>query len=188
MIPSTEDAEIAALVQQLGADAHALTPTEFVASDDPELNQPGLYSWWVNAEGARDLTQGLGMPIEPGLIYAGLAGATRARSGKKSTNTLRGRIRGMHLGGRHQFSTFRLTLGSILASAWDLTEIDEGRLTTWMYGRLRVVPVPISDGDMLNDLETKVLSALDPPLNLSKMPKSATRARITQLRKIYGRR
>jgi hypothetical protein len=60
---------------------------------------------------------GLGRAIAPGLIYAGLAGATRSRSGRKSTNTLWDRIRGMHLGGRHEFSTFRLGLGAILANA-----------------------------------------------------------------------
>jgi len=31
----------------------------------------------VDASGAVDLSRGLGSPIQPGLIYAGLAGATR---------------------------------------------------------------------------------------------------------------
>ena len=104
---------------------------------------PGLYSWWVDEAGARELSLGLGLGlenlVEPGLIYAGLAGATRSRSGQKSTNTLWGPIRGMHLGGRHEFSTFRLSLGSILANTWRESEIDELRLTSWMHDHLRIV-------------------------------------------------
>lgn len=66
-------------------------------------------------------------------------GATRVRSGRKSSNTLWGRIRSMHLGGRHEFSTFRLSLGSVLAAARREPAIDEARLTAWMHQHLRVV-------------------------------------------------
>ena len=103
--PTANPAQIAELIEQLGTDANAVTPEEFLASEDSDLNQPGLYSWWVDADGAHDLSAGLGLLVAPGLIYAGLADAAHARSGEKSTNTMRGRLRGMHLGGRHQFST-----------------------------------------------------------------------------------
>lgn len=171
------------LVARLAHSGSALTPQDFLATRGAGLGGPGLYSWWVDDAGARDLTEGLGHPIESGLIYAGLAGATRSRSGKKSSNTLWGRIRGMHLGGRHDFSTFRRTLGAVLAAQRGERRIDEERLTAWMHGHLRVVTVPVADADILDQLETHVLGALDPPLNLAKMPRTPVRERLTDLRR-----
>ncbi len=171
------------VVDQLRQADQALTPTDFLATRGAGLAGPGLYSWWVDAPGARDLTEGLGHPIGSGLIYAGLAGATRAKSGQRSSNTLWGRIRGMHLGGRHDFSTFRRTLGAALASQHGESTIDEDRLTRWMYEHLRVIAVPVADADALDQLETRVLGELDPPLNLAKMPRTPVRARLADLRR-----
>lgn len=171
------------LVDQLRQADHALTPKDLLATQGAGFGGPGLYSWWVDDAGARDLTEGLGHPIASGLIYAGLAGATRAKSGQRSSNTLWGRIRGMHLGGRHDFSTFRRTLGAVLASQYGESTIDEDRLTRWMYEHLRVIAVPVADADALDQLETRVLGALDPPLNLAKMPRTHVRARLTELRR-----
>lgn len=103
--------DVSDLVDLLNNATHALSPSAILATGGDGLRSPGLYSWWVDAEGAVDLSRGLGANVAPGLIYAGLAGATRSRSGRKSKNTLWGRIKSMHLGGRHEFSTFRLSLG-----------------------------------------------------------------------------
>ena len=92
----------------------------------------------------------------------------------------------MHLGGRHEFSTFRRSLGSILASALLAPGIDEAALTAWMYEHLRVVAVPVADADTLDELETTVLAELDPPLNLMKVPKTPVRRRLSELRRQYG--
>jgi hypothetical protein len=175
--------DLPVLVAGLGSDDSALSPGELMANDGSRLAAPGLYSWWVDETGARDLSVGLGHEVSPGLIYAGQAGATRTKSGKKSSNTLWGRISGMHLGGRHQFSTFRLTLGSILASAAGVDHIDELQLTAWMHAHLRVVAIVIADGDSLDAIETDVLTALDPPLNLAKMTKTPLRQRLSDLRR-----
>jgi hypothetical protein len=94
----------------------------------------------------------------------------------------------MHLGGRHEFSTFRLSIGSILASATGTTEIDETVLTEWMHAHLRVVAIPVLDADALSGLEAAVLGELDPPLNLDKMPRTPIRNRLTDLRRPRGRR
>ena len=185
-LPTVPD--VADIADELGRDAGALTPSEFLATEGIGLRAPGLYSWWIDERGAQDLSTGVGSQIEPGLIYAGLAGATRSQSGRKSTNTLWGRIRGMHLGGRHQLSTFRLSLGSILASSRGEEAIDESRLTGWMHEHLRVVTVVVADGDVLDALESAVLLRLDPPLNLAKMQPSETRAQLTVLRRRFGRR
>jgi GIY-YIG catalytic domain len=93
----------------------------------------------------------------------------------------------MHLGGRHEFSTFRLSLGSVLAEARGRDEIDELLLTHWMHDHLRLIPLPVTDADTLGKVETAVLTALDPPLNLDKVGRNALRARLSELRKKYGR-
>lgn len=180
--------EVSRVVGLLTDPAHALSPAALLASGGTHLRHPGLYSWWVDDDGASNLSTGLGQPLSPGLIYAGQAGATRSRSGRRSGNTLWGRISGMHLGGKSRFSTFRLSLGSVLASTSGADEIDETALTRWMHAHLRVIAVPIDHADRLDDLESAVLAALDPPLNLSKMPPSTARARLTVLRRRYGRR
>jgi hypothetical protein len=185
---SARESNVGPLVAQLGAHRRAVTPAEFLSGGGVGLRTPGLYSWWVDATGATELSLGVGNTIEAGLIYAGLAGATRSRSGKRSTNTLWGRIRGMHLGGRHEFSTFRLSLGSILANAWGASEIQEARLTTWIHDHLRVVAIPVEDADTLDGVETSVLRELDPPLNLDKMPASPIRARLSELRSTFNRK
>jgi hypothetical protein len=174
------------LVRQLRRDTDALTPDELLAHGPQGLLVPGLYSWWVDRQGADDLTGGLGERIAPGLIYAGLAGATRSRSGRPSKNTLWGRLSGMHLGARSKFSTFRRSLGSSLAEAHTASGIDEARLTHWMHEHLRVVAIPVEDADALDRLETAVLAELDPPLNLAKMRKTPTRVRLTELRRLHA--
>ena len=61
--------------------------------------------------------------------------------------------------------------------------IDEVRLTQWMHDHLRVVAVPVDDADTLDELETRVLTELDPPLNLSKMPKTDLRRAVSAARR-----
>ena len=185
--PQPPPPSVLGLVAELRNKATSRRPAEFLATNGAGMRMPGLYSWWVDSIGAHDLTGGLGHSVEPGLIYAGLAGATRSRSGTKSTNTLWGRIRGMHLGGRHNFSTFRLSLGAILAAAHDQDDINEDELTAWMHQHLRVIAIPVEDADALDALETGILAALDPPLNLDKRPKNELRTRLSALRRQYKR-
>lgn len=94
----------------------------------------------------------------------------------------------MHLGGRHEFSTFRLSLGSVLAASDGAADIDEDALTDWMHEHLQVVAVPVAEADALDGLESTILRQLDPPLNLSKMPASPLRLRLTELRRTYSRK
>lgn len=186
--PNLASIEVAELVARLRDFTSALTPDELLARGRGRLDGPGLYSWWIDDDGSRDLTLGLSETVSSGLIYAGLAGATRSRSGKRSANTLWGRLQGMHLGSRSKFSTFRLSLGSILAEVRGTDEIDEVHFTRWMHEHLRVVAVGVEDADALDGLETGVLAELDPPLNLAKMRKSAIRTRLTQLRKLHTKK
>ena len=173
------------LVELLQSQDAAITPSEFLGGQGAGLRCPGLYSWWVDETGAADLSRGLQHAIQPGLIYAGLAGATRWPSGKRSTNTLWSRIHGMHLGGNHEFSTFRRTLGAVLANEKGLDHIDEHRLTAWMHEHLRVIAVPYHDANSLGTLEEAVLRTIDPPLNLRGMSPTSIRARVSELRRRY---
>lgn len=176
--------EIAPIVSALRDDSQALTPIEFRAIGSRAFATPGLYSWWVDLEGARELTTGLGYLLSPGLIYAGLAGATHWPSGKRSSNTLWLRIMNMHLSPNHDLSTFRRTLGSILASSSGKAEIDEIALTLWMESHLRVIALPYTDADSLGRMEEAVLEELDPPLNIKGRPKTPIRTQLKALRKI----
>lgn len=160
----------------------AITPDQLLGVGGAGLDHPGLYSWWVDADGAVDLAAGLGLPVKPGLIYAGLAGATRWPSGQASTNTLWSRLTKMHLAGNHEFSTFRRTLAAIL-SRGDPDRVDETALTTWMHAHLRVITVIYDDADTLRRLEQVVLDNLNPPLNLQGMPPTAIRTQLTALRR-----
>lgn len=161
----------------------SMSPDEFLARGQSAADAAGLYSWWVDDVGADQLSRGLGLPVAPGLIYAGLAGATRWPSGARSNNTLWLRISTMHLGGNHEFSTFRRTLGGILASASGTRTVDESTLTAWMRRHLRLVIVPSQDRDTLGRLEKDVLAELEPPLNLQGMTRTPLRMRLKQLRR-----
>jgi hypothetical protein len=175
--------DVTRCVGELRDRGSAITPDEFIAEGKAVVDRPGLYSWWVDQVGADDLTRGLGVPLERGLIYAGLAGATRWPSGRHSKNTLWLRVMTMHLGGNHEFSTFRRTLGAILAEANCAKHIDEESVTRWMHRHLRIIATPFDDRDALGRLERDVLNELDPPLNLQGMSPTPVRRRLKQLRR-----
>jgi hypothetical protein len=165
----------------------SLAPAEVVARGSDGWRSPGLYSWWVDASGAEDLSTGLGHDVKPGLVYAGLAGATKWPSGKRSGNTLWSRITGMHLGGNHEMSTLRRTFGSTLAEARGWETIDEQALSAWMHEHLRVVMVRYDDADRLGHMEKAVLEQMDPPLNLQGMRATPLRRDLSALRSRHSR-
>ena len=178
--PEGDDSRILA---RLLRESAAVSPDEFLAMGKQMADRPGLYSWWVDEAGADSLSRGLALHVEPGLIYAGLAGATRWPSGQRSKNTLWLRIATMHLAGNHEFSTFRRTLGAILDAETGSTDIDERAVSEWMRAHLRVVTMSFDDRDELGRLEKRVLAALDPPLNLQGMPSTPVRRRLKELRR-----
>lgn len=173
------------VTSQLQDEKTAKPLSDIIASGGTDLRVPGMYSWWVDETGAADLTLGLGHSVQPGLIYAGLAGATRS-GGAASSNTLWGRIASMHMGKKHEFSTLRRSLGSIIAEAYAQPTIDEEQLTRWMHEHLWVIPIPVADVDNLDRLESEILTELDPPLNLAKVPKTPLRVQLSALRKKYA--
>lgn len=124
-------AQAESIISQLEDKSLRMSVDEFLAADDESLNSPGIYAWWVDRAGAVELSAGLNETIDEGLLYAGLAGATRT-GGTRAKNTLRGRIATMHLGAKHTFSTLRYSVGSILAATSGASAIDEVQVTKWM--------------------------------------------------------
>ncbi len=146
------------------------------------VDEPGLYSWWIDRAGAAELSRGLGHEVQPGRIYAGQAGARRGQAPGEST--LASRIEGNHLGGRSRTSTFRFTLAAVLYAPCQLEiagpkRLDYGsekRLTKWMRSHLEVAVFAFRDRERLRGLEDAVLERLDPPLNLQKRSVTALRS------------
>jgi hypothetical protein len=178
---------LAELVEMLSDASRSLAPAEVLARGSDGWRAPGLYSWWVDASGAEDLSTGLGHDVKAGLVYAGLAGATKWPSGKRSGNTLWSRITGMHLGGNHEMSTLRRTFGSTLAEARGWETIDERALSAWMHEHLRVVMVRYDDADRLGHMEKAVLEQMDPPLNLQGMRATPLRRDLSALRSRHSK-
>lgn len=181
-VPLAEEA-VDRIVDHLRDRATAVSPAEILASRGSGLRLPGLYSWWVDESGARDLSAGLGHVLGPGLVYAGLAGATRWPSGKRSSNSLWSRISGMHLGSNRHLSTFRMSLCAVLSPAGLVNAADEQALTNWMGEHLRVIALAVDDADQLGRIEEAVLRTLDPPLNLRGMEPTLIRQKLTALRR-----
>jgi hypothetical protein len=114
--------------------------------------------------------------------------------GRLGWATLVSRIRGNHIRRGVRSSTFRRTLAAallrslvlVLAAPRRLDRDSERRLRDWMLAHLEVAVFPFPERDALADLEQRVLRALDPPLNLGGMPRTATRARLAELRAVLS--
>jgi len=149
------------------------------------IDAPGIYTWWVDAEGANALSTGLGLAVQPGLIYGGEAGATdwSGPLPRRPSSTLRSRIRDNHLRGGVSASTFRWTLSAILRVSLPMKLVGPKKfersslhgLNDWMRTHLDLAVYSFADRDVLDDLETQVLNQLDPSLNIGKVPTSPIR-------------
>jgi hypothetical protein len=164
---------------------NAVAPATFLASGRAAADAPGLYSWWVDVPGAHALSAGLGHRIAPGLVYAGRAGGARPNRAT-STNTLWGRVGGMHLGGNRNFSTFRLTLTACLSPP-DGPVLDEGVLSEWMQRHLRVAVLPLPP-ELVTAGEARLLALTDPPLNLRDVPPTPLRRSLSRQRSAVSAR
>lgn len=162
-----------------------LAPSLLTETRRDVLQLPGMYSWWADDAGSRDLSAGVGLVVSSGLIYAGQTGATKWPGGTRSSSTLWLRLAKKHLGTRRRSSTLRRALFSILQNLDPGSELSEVELTCWMHEHLRVVVAPYANRDSLMDLEKRVLLQIDPPLNIEGMPTSDIRTRLTELRKMY---
>lgn len=187
------DADVEAALTDLRLGVNSVAADAW-PGDLADLNIPGLYSWYVDEQGARDLSVGIGVRIAPGLVYAGQTDATKWPSGNRGKATLASRIGGNHLRGRIRSSTFRLTLAAALARPLHLTPTgrqalhptSEQTLSRWMREHLEVAVYPFPHADSLDDLEHRVLVALDPPLNINGLATSAARSALTSRRRLLS--
>lgn len=179
VVPQEPAATTVPDVSYLLDEGNAAVPDDFLSRGRAATDAPGLYSWWVDQAGAQALSAGLGHHVAQGLIYAGRAGGQRP-SGKVSTNTLWGRVGGMHLGGNRNFSTFRLTLTAALRDSGAAVD-DEAALTGWMHEHLRVAVLPLPAAVVLAT-EERLLGLSDPPLNLQGVPPTPLRRTLSRLR------
>jgi hypothetical protein len=174
----------------------ALVPASEWPAGVTGLDRPGLFAFWASAAGAADLSRGLDLPLEPGRIYAGQAGATKWPSGRASTDTLGERVGRVHLGGKVRSSAIRLTLACILFGRLDLVvqaamllqASSELALSEWMRAHLLVAVHPHDDRDSLAGLEQAVVQRLAPPLNTEgHVPATPVRQRVAALRRTISR-
>ena len=162
-------------VTQLGDQSLARDTGTFPWAD-VDLASPGLYAWYVDVEGSHDLTSGLGHRIQPGLVYAGQAGAQQPGAQKENAATLRSRIGSQHLNGGIDSSTWRKALSAVLG-------LSQPDLSAWMRRHLTLITLPVSARAGLVPFEHAVLAELDPPLNLDAMVRNPVRARLSELRR-----
>lgn len=147
-------------------------------------DKPGLYSWWVDASGARDLALGLRVPVEAGLLYVGQAGATGADD---SATSLHERIAIRQLDGTTLDSSFRLSIASILRRPLRLHSIGDDKVLRWMHKHLRLIVAPIEGEEHLDLIKQDVVRVLDPLLNLDHVESSAVRIMLRDLRRGFQR-
>ena len=144
---------IAALLSDPNRSEH---PREFSA-DSIAAAKPGLYSWWADAEAQKLFLRAAGGFSVGRLLYVGQAGATRRPSGRKSTATLKSRIRTNHICGNLSSSTFRHTISALLREPLNLRLAEPGKLmpdenrrvSTWIEDHMRVAIVAIVDREYL---------------------------------------
>jgi len=202
--PPCTAADVDAALEALATAAQAVPAGEWpprlagvdgAVLDAPGLDGPGIHSWWVDKEGAAQLSRGLGLTLPPGRIYLGQAGATRWPAGKAVATTLAQQIAGTHLGGRVRSSDLRFSLAAALLGELTLqvqapmlvTPASEAALGAWMKPHLTVAVHPVADAGTLESLERRLLIRLDPPLDLLHMPPSPVRARLAELRRQISR-
>jgi hypothetical protein len=202
--PPCTAAAVDAALEALATDAQAVSAGEWPSRlagvdgahlDASDLDGPGVHSWWVDKDGAAQLSRGLGLTLPPGRIYVGQAGATKWPAGKGVTTTLAQQIAGTHLGGRVRSSVLRFSLAAILLGELRLqvqspmlvAPASEAELSAWMKQHLAIAVHLVADPGTLESLERRLLIRLDPPLALLHMPPSPVRARLSDLRRQISR-
>jgi hypothetical protein len=169
---STDDAAIALLLRpaRLWSAAEILKDFAFVPKS------AGVYAWYFD-----EIPPGVPIAdchrnaLSQVLLYVGIA-PKKATTAKPSRRTLRDRLRD-HLTGNAEGSTLRLTLGCLLANKLgiSLRRVGSGRrytftnpgeivLDAWMAAHAHIAFAAVENPW---ELETRLLSTLSLPLNLS---------------------
>ena len=151
---------------------------EVLARPSPVPAVAGVYGWHFERAPHPDLQAGR-------LLYVGIA--PRYMANRTSTQNLRKRVR-YHFRGNAAGSTLRLTLGCLLGL--ELRRVGSGKrltfgkagetaLSSWMAENARVCWV--EQGEPW-ELESKLISELDLPLNLDQNRRNAFHGQLRELR------
>ncbi|MGB0871559.1 MAG: GIY-YIG nuclease family protein [Solirubrobacterales bacterium] len=174
------------------------SPTLFDASDWPEvfegLAKSGLYSWWVDTAGARQLSEGIDARVKKGCLYFGQAGGTLWPNGNASHHTLLSRIEGDQLNGITARSAFRRSLAAALKSPLalktdkqgNLLDASETKLSAWMHEHLSLAVFQVTNRDEITNLESQLRPLVNAQLSSFAMPKSKVRVNLAQLREDFA--
>ncbi len=154
------------------ADAHHAV----IASEAAMLpDEPGIYAWSVDHDGARVLNRALMLPVRAGVIFVGRVGAGEAG------HSLSDHLARVQVHGRARSSTFRATLATTLAAPLALRTMDDPDVLQWMLKHLTVAVWPTREVDDLPELTRSVIGVLRPPLNLDHVGSQEYRRRLAEL-------
>ncbi|MEU4923630.1 GIY-YIG nuclease family protein [Streptomyces parvus] len=151
---------------------------EVLLRPSPVPAAAGVYGWHFEQAPHTDLEAGR-------LLYVGIA--PRFMANRASTQNLRKRVR-YHYRGNAAGSTLRLTLGCLLGlelrrvgsgKRMTFCKAGEATLTQWMADNARVCWI---EQDEPWDLESKLISQLDIPLNLDQNRQNTFHSRLKELR------
>jgi hypothetical protein len=149
---------------------------------------PGLYAFFTDEAGLRALDLKTGGPVYVGKAEKSLLGRdvrTHFATGKTGSSTLRRTLAAL-LRDELQLRAVPRSLSRPDGSAnFAVEAAGDARLSAWMVEHLSLAVWPAEAGVVLDTVETAVLGALRPPLNLSKMGTSGS-ARIKAARAVMA--
>jgi hypothetical protein len=185
---AVEDTAVTPLVQGSSVTAHLLNPGHIVHASDTKLlpNLPGLYAWFVDAEGARVLNRCLKLPVREGLVFVGQVGGSTWHSTADPVLNVRDHVERIQLHGRTRASTFRMTLATVLGEHLGMTSLEDPKLTAWMTKHLSISAWGSSHVGRLAEVEQLVIAEVNPPLNVDHLPATEYRSRLNQMRRFLG--
>lgn len=182
--PRATATEVVPISRASVAGAHLIDPRHVVpASDTEDLpDEPGLYAWFVDPDGARILNRCLMLPVRSGLVFVGQVGGSTWQPLADPVRNLRDHIEQVQLHGHSRASTFRMVLATVLREHLSMTSVDDPRLTAWMRQHLSVSTWVSENVGGLHALEQMVVAELKPPLNVDHFAGQQYRARLNQMR------
>ncbi|MET0767618.1 MAG: DUF6884 domain-containing protein [Aeromicrobium sp.] len=183
-----DDVSVVHAVSRSPVSIHLTDPRHIVRATDVRAlpNSPGMYAWFVDAEGARVLNRCLKLPVREGLVFVGQVGGSSWHSLADPVLKVRDHVDRIQLHGRTRASTFRMTLATVLGEYLGMASLEDPKLTAWMTAHLSVSAWGSEHVGRLPELEQLVVSELRPPLNVDHLPATEYRARLNQMRRFLG--